>query len=218
MDLSLLIFEGMLEQKALNFLSEIDTDKNSSRTIELMNDILKDVLNNNLNILKIESTGNVGIALKSMVENSMLNTPYKQTLVILVSYYALTNHLSLPHHEKHPLLYISRAQLMAGFKDAFVKVYKGVIDEEVRNPYSMDFKPTPSFDIPMVILRDLYQHKTYNPSIEGYFKRVLSDYSSKISLGNYQSPDGWGESYHVKINSRVKAMIEELVPAFNNIR
>jgi hypothetical protein len=182
-----------------------------------MNDILKDVLNNNLNILKIEATGNVGIALQSMVANSMLDSPYKQTLAVLVSYFALTNHLSFPQHEKHPLLYLCRAQLMVGSKN-FVKIYKGVIDEEERNPYILDFKPSASFDIPMVILHDLYQHKSYNEYFEEYFLRVLSDYSSKISLGNYQRPEGWGESYHVKINSRVKAIIQELVPAFNDIK
>jgi hypothetical protein len=216
MDFSLMIFEGMLEQKALNFLSEIDSDINSRRAHELMNDILKDVLNNNLNILKIESTGNVGIALKSMVENSMLNTPQKRSIVALVSYYALTNHLNIPQHEKHPLLYINRAQLMALLVNAFVITYKEVIDEEVRNPYILDFKPSASFDIHMLILHDLYQHKSYNEYLEEYFQNILRKFSSKISLGNYQSPDGWGESYHTKINNIVKETIQKLMPLYSS--
>jgi hypothetical protein len=216
MDINLLIFEGLLEQKALNFLSEIDSDIYSRRTIELLHDILKDVLNNNLNIMKIEATGNVGIALKSIVEVSTLNSPHKRTFVALVSYYAMTNHLNFPQHEKHPLLYIARAQLMAFFVDDFVTIYKEVIDEEVVNPYIMYFKPSATSDIHTLILHDLYKYKSYDNFVEESFHEILRKLSSKNSFYNYTIPDSWGESYHTKINNKVKELIQKNMPVYSS--
>jgi len=166
--------------------------------------------------LKIEATGNVGIALKSIVEVSKLNSPHKRAFVALVSYYALTNHLSLPQHEKHPLLYINRAQLMALFVNDFVATYKEVIDEEVVNPYIMYVKPSATSDIHTLILHDLYKYKSYDNYVEESFHEILRKFSSKISFYNYTIPDSWGESYHTKINNKVKEMIQKLMPLYSS--
>lgn len=212
-------FEGQLELKSLSFLSEIDKNIHSNKTIELMNSIVSDVLDINMNILNIEATGNVGIALKMMIEFNMINSRHKKFLIILLSYYTLTNHINVPHHEKHPLLFINRAQLMAGVLNTFTKIYKDIIDSEEFNIYTTIAKPTPSFDVQCIIISDLYQYRFFNENVSGYFQRVLNDYNSKyiFGIGEYRDPSSWGESYHIKINKKVKSLIEELVPLLNDM-
>lgn len=214
MDSNLLAFESILEMKAINYLSAVDSNPSSQETRKLVEDIFTDVLDKNLRILMIDATGNVGIALKSILENRLISSPQLQLLTVLIGYYAITNHINNPIHDKHPLLFINRAQLIYSNLDIFHQMYMQV--DKPKNPY-INNALSPNFAVSMMILSDFYPYRDYSEYTKQSFLLMLDNFKSKINLGVYTDSNMWIHSHQLVFN-RVKEIVEALIPTFNNIK
>lgn len=211
MDFGALIFESQLETKALQYLSAVNESPNSDQTKLLVRELIALILGQDLTVLKISSTGNAGIAFKSMLENRQIENQQLQLVITLLSYYLLSNHISNPSFDKHPLLHIARAQLMYGAIDLFKQIYKQV-DPPGDNPYFSHNLPA-DYAVSMTLLNDFYPHRNYNEDCKQSFTRMHNKLFEQTSLADYRETTPWMNRTHEKLSARIKEMLNSLIPA-----
>jgi hypothetical protein len=211
MDFGALIFESQLEAKALQYLSAVNENPNSDQTKLLVRELIALILSQDLTVLKISSTGNAGIAFKSMLENRLIENQQLQLVLTLLSYYLLTNHITNPSFDKHPLLHIARAQLMYGAIDLFKQIYKQV-DPPGDNPY-FSHNLSADYAVSMTLLNDFFPHRDYNEECKQSYTRMHNKLSEQTSLADYRETTPWMTRTHDKLSARIKEMLNSLIPA-----
>lgn len=211
MELNVTIYESLLELQALQYLSAVNEDPYSENTKKIVYEILNQVTNENLYILKIDATGNVGIALKSMLDNSLITNQQLQLIITLLSYYLLTKHINNSLLDNHPLLNINRAQLLFGAQDLFHQLY-GQINSPTDNPYFNHSLP-PIYAISMTILNDIYPHRDYNDYTKESFLNMHRILSEKTNIEDYRRPLSWIIKTHENLSCRISEMLTVLIPS-----
>lgn len=213
MELEVSIFESLLEIKALQYLSSVNEDPNSVNTKQLVQEILNQLIDKKLYILKIDATGNIGIAIKSMLDNGLITNQQLQLIITLLSYFLLTKHINNALLDNHPLLNINRSQLLFGAQNLFHQLYKQ-IDPQTDNPFFNHSLPA-DYAISMTILNDIYPNREYNEYTKESYLNMYKLLSEKTNIEDYKRPHEWIEKTHEKLAKRINEMLLVLIPSIN---
>jgi hypothetical protein len=179
MDNELLLFESELDEKAVDYMLAVLENPNSDKAISIANEILNIVLEEDLRVLKIEATGNVGLALKFMLDLdhiygyfSVSIIDFLESNIALLSYYLLTIDIINPQFETNPLYHIHRASLLYTKTKTFHKVYEGVA--KVNKSMINNFHNSSSM-ISMLVFDDLHPYREFDESTRLFYLKLSSE-------------------------------------------
>jgi hypothetical protein len=111
--------EFKVDNLALSFLKEVDKDPYSMEVKNIFGEIMILIKDQSGIVFEINCLGNLGVALRSIINNGLLSEKYDQIFVVTNSFYCLTKHINDPFMFEHPKLYISRALLIYENLDIF---------------------------------------------------------------------------------------------------
>jgi hypothetical protein len=179
MDNELLLFESELDEKAVDYMLAVLENPNSDKAISIANEILNIVLEEDLRVLKIEATGNVGLALKFMLDLdhiyghfSLSKIAFLESNVAFLSYYLMTIHIINPQFDTNPLYHIHRASLIYINTKTFHKVYEGIA--KVNKSMTNNFHNSSSMLL-MLIAYDLHPYREFDESTKLFYLNLSAE-------------------------------------------
>jgi hypothetical protein len=179
MNNELLMFESELDEKAVNYILAVLENPTSDKAKSIANEILSIVLREDLSILKIEATGNVGLALKFMLDLDHIYGHFSVSIIdflvsniALLSYYLMTNCMVNPQYKANPLYHIHRASLIYTKTKTFHKVYEGIA--KVNKSMVNDFHNSSSM-ILMLIFKDLHPYREFDEPTRLFYLHLSAD-------------------------------------------
>jgi hypothetical protein len=116
--------EFKVDDLAISYLKEIDKDPYSMEVKKTFHEIINLIKDKSGIVFEINCLGNLGVALRSIINNGLLSEKNDQIFVIINSYYCLTKHINDPFMFEHPKLYINRALLIYENLDIFKMKYE----------------------------------------------------------------------------------------------
>lgn len=116
--------EFKVDDLALSFLKEIDKDPYSMEVKKTFHEIMNLIKDKSGIVFEINCLGNLGVALRSIINNGLLSEKNDQIFAVINSFYCLTKHINDPFMFEHPKLYINRALLIYENLDIFKMKYE----------------------------------------------------------------------------------------------
>jgi hypothetical protein len=172
----ILQYEQEIEDVCLKYLSEVAENPTSNLCKVLVEKINATLFNKNVLITQINATGNLGIALRSMLTNQFIKFKEFEILALYSSYYCLTKQINNPFFAQHPLLYINRSLLMFDYLVFFssLKLNHKVTSYKISSSNE---------DVLMaVIMQDLSTYKSYNDYVHTKYLEIETRY---LKIGNH---------------------------------
>lgn len=116
--------EFKVDNLALCFLKEVDKDPYSMEVKNTFGEIMILIKDQSGIVFEINCLGNLGVALRSIINNGLLSEKNDQIFVVINSFYCLTKHINDPFMFEHPKLYINRALLIYENLEIFKMKYE----------------------------------------------------------------------------------------------
>ena len=196
---SILAFEAQLEIESLQFLSAVNDPNKASEAQRLANILTGKMFVNSEQILKMEASGNYGLALFGVVMNKLTTSNNTIPLAVMMSYWALCNEIE---RNSVPLLIHNRAIIMYSNLNLFYGIHKKSVTENY-SPYSIDYSiglSAAENTIHKVIVHDLYSVREDFTSAKSLYTQLAKIF--EISSSNFNMP-----TYYTNIHSDLKKII-----------
>lgn len=116
--------EFKVDDLALSFLNEIDKNPYSMEVKNTFSEIMNLIKEQSGIVFQINCLGNLGVALRSIINNGLLSEKNDEFFVVINSFYCLTKHINDPFMFEHPKQYINRAMLIYENLDIFKMKYE----------------------------------------------------------------------------------------------
>lgn len=113
-----------VDDLALSFLKEIDKNPYSMEVKNTFSEIMNLIKEQSGIVFEINCLGNLGVALRSLINNGLLSEKNDNFFVVINSFYCLTKHINDPFMFEHPKLYINRAMLIYENLDIFIMKFE----------------------------------------------------------------------------------------------
>jgi hypothetical protein len=204
---NMLQYEQELEEISLKYLSEVDRNVNSPEVQLLVTKIITYITNKNFIFTKLNSLGNLGIALKSILKNKFLASQELEVFSVFSSYYCLTKHIDNLYFSKHPLLYINRSLLMFDYFELFSQIDIVLKADCISNNFSKEKT------MMLLILKDLIPHSNYNDYTKSKCIEIESLIKSQFKTNDLELNLNCANEIH----KTLKVKIEEIVTALIHV-